>query len=444
MRVIVILYTFEMMSSHIVMVKKYLSMSLQKTTQDAKRVDVSFSIILTGGERMDWQKGMNEAMTYIESNLDAQIDYQKAASYMHCSEWEFRRIFSFLAQCPLSDYVRHRRLTVAAYDIQNGEKIIDIAHKYGYDSQAAFSRAFRKMHGLAPSLARDKETMLNPCPRLTFKLALLEGLSMDKGTNERNNVIGANDGYAVTISKDVKKIHTINDNFWSSHGNELLGATALPLYGAFVSEEKHQLLGDLSKKKVLEIACGSGHSLKYIGDQKASELWGVDISKEQIRKTEEYLQAHGYSSTLICSAMESKCGLPSDYFDLVYSVYGIGWATDLNQTFENIYSYLKVGGSFIFSWSHPIHKCVAFEGDSLLFKRNYYDESWYSVAYKGGLLSLTDRKMSTYINALAKAGFHIEEMIESSDDELIEKHKSKFAEKASILPVTFVIKATKR
>lgn len=105
---------------------------------------------------MDWQKRMNQAMGYIENNLSNKIDYNFAVQFMNCSEWEFRRIFSFLAQVPLSEYVRHRRLTVAALDIQKGEKIIDIAQRYGYESQAAFSRAFSKLHGLAPSLAQDK------------------------------------------------------------------------------------------------------------------------------------------------------------------------------------------------------------------------------------------------------------------------------------------------
>ena len=94
---------------------------------------------------MDWQKRMNQAMEYIENNLSSEIDYYTAAHFMNCSEWEFRRIFSFLAQIPLSEYVRHRRLTAAALDIQKGEKIIDIAQRYGYESQAAFSRAFRQL-----------------------------------------------------------------------------------------------------------------------------------------------------------------------------------------------------------------------------------------------------------------------------------------------------------
>ncbi len=394
---------------------------------------------------MDWQKCMNKVLDYIENNLSSDIDYYAAAKIMNCSECEFRRIFSFLAQIPLSEYIRRRRLTMAATDVKMGEKIIDIAIRYGYDSQAAFSRAFSRFHGIAPSLARDEGAELKTFPRLTFKLILMEGNVMKKDPNHRTNIIGAGEvGYAISVDMDKNNIHKTNSSFWDTKGNEVIGTTALPKYGAFVSEEKCHLFGDVSGKKLLEIGCGTGHSLKYHGDRKASELWGLDISEKQIEKTREYLSLYGFSAELICSPMEEECGIPADYFDYVYSIYGVGWAADLENTFCRIASYIKKDGIFIFSWSHPIHKCVAIENDSLSFKKSYFDESWYSVSLDGGAISLSDRKLSTYINALAKAGFAIDKMIEESDDEIIQLYKdSDFAKKAKMLPVTFVIKARK-
>lgn len=90
-------------------------------------------------------------MEYIEEHLTDRIDYAVTAKFMNCSECEFRRIFSFIAQVPLSEYIRRRRLTVAATELENGAKIIDTALRYGYESQAAFSRAFRQWHGVSPS-----------------------------------------------------------------------------------------------------------------------------------------------------------------------------------------------------------------------------------------------------------------------------------------------------
>ncbi|ETT67513.1 SAM-dependent methyltransferase [Paenibacillus odorifer] len=269
---------------------------------------------------------------------------------------------------------------------------------------------------------------------------------MDKNSGHRTNVIGAGEvGVAISVDMNTNAIHETNSLFWDTKGNDVLGATALPLYGAFVSEEQCQLFGDVSGKKLLEIGCGSGQSLQYLGERNASELWGTDISENQIEKTRQLLTAHGLSANLICSPMEEECGLPEDYFDFVYSVYAIGWTTDLEGTFSRIASYLKKDGSFIFSWSHPIHKCVVAENDMLVFKKCYFDESWYSVSLEESTLTLSDRKLSTYVNALSKAGYVIEQMIEQSDDELMQSRddKSDFAKKAKMLPVTFVIKARK-
>lgn len=268
---------------------------------------------------------------------------------------------------------------------------------------------------------------------------------MEKNSDHRTNIIGAGEvGCAISVDMDKDAVHKTNELFWNTKGNDTIGTTALPFYGAFISEEKCQLFGDVSGKKILEIGCGTGHSLQYIGERKASELWGMDISKDQLEKAQEHLAACKLSAKFICSPMEEECGIPVDYFDFVYSVYGIGWTTDLEGTFCRIASYLKKDGIFIFSWSHPIHKCVAAENDMLVFKKCYFDESWYSLSIDGGALSLSDRKLSTYVNALAKAGFVIEQMIEESDNEILKATDSGFAEKAKMLPVTFVIKARKR
>ncbi|GIP22208.1 class I SAM-dependent methyltransferase [Paenibacillus sp. J22TS3] len=240
-------------------------------------------------------------------------------------------------------------------------------------------------------------------------------------------------------------IHKTNSFYWDTQGNDFLRAIVLPLYGAYISEEKCQLFGDVSGKKLLEIGCGNGHSLQYQGERKASELWAVDISEKQLEKAAQHLKACGLSAKLICSPMEEECGIPVDYFDFVYSIYAIGWTTDLEGTFGRIASYLKKDGVFIFSWSHPIHRCVASENNKFVFQKSYFDESWCSLSLDEGELTLSDRKLSTYVNALAKAGFVIEQMIEQSDDEIIQlrNDNSDLAKRAQMIPVTFVIKARK-
>ncbi|NLM50188.1 MAG: helix-turn-helix transcriptional regulator, partial [Clostridiaceae bacterium] len=92
---------------------------------------------------MDFLRRMNDALGYIEEHLTEEIDYSEIAKIAYCSEYHFKRMFSFLAGISLSEYIRRRRLTLAALDLKNNDlRIIDIAVKYGYNSADSFSRAF--------------------------------------------------------------------------------------------------------------------------------------------------------------------------------------------------------------------------------------------------------------------------------------------------------------
>jgi len=245
---------------------------------------------------------------------------------------------------------------------------------------------------------------------------------------------------------DSKNILAINENYWNNNADEWFGVTALPTYGVqFVTEDELKLFGDVSGKKMLDIGCGSGHSLKYHGDNNAAELWGLDISKKQIENANNYLTECGYAPKLTNAPMEAECGIPKDYFDFVYSIYAIGWTTDLQGTFNRIASYLKKDGIFIFSWKHPLHHCVIVEEDKLIFKNDYFDELWFTYLLDGCDITLCNRKISTYINALAKAGFVVEQMVEATDKatmaltcELDDRSK-----KAKMLPLSFILKARK-
>lgn len=261
----------------------------------------------------------------------------------------------------------------------------------------------------------------------------------------KKNIVGGKDlGKVANIDMNVNVVHKTNSEFWNTIGTEFLGATSLPEWGGYLpSEEKLNLLGDLLDKRVLEIGCGNGHSLKYVADLGATDLWGLDISPNQIERTENYLQTQGINAKLICSPMEDECGLPINYFDLVYSVYGIGWTTSLDKTFKRIHSYLKKDGVFVFSWSHPIHKCVSVEDEKLVFSNSYFNEEWYCADMSDKEIMLSNRMLSTYINSLARNGFIIEELIEETDKEKAMASDNDFGRKALMLPTAFVIKGRK-
>jgi AraC family transcriptional regulator len=129
---------------------------------------------------MDWIERMNGAIKYIEENLTNHINYNEAARIACCSVYHFQRMFSFIADIPLSEYIRCRRLTLAAFDFQNSNsKVVEIALKYGYDSPEAFSRAFQNMHGVTPTAARNSGVQLKAYPRISFHILV-------KGDGEMN------------------------------------------------------------------------------------------------------------------------------------------------------------------------------------------------------------------------------------------------------------------
>lgn len=103
---------------------------------------------------MDNLSSMNDALSYIEDHLTQDIDYDEVSVIAYYSEYYFRRMFSFLSGISLSEYIRRRKLILAALDLKGKDlRVIDVAVKYGYGSADSFSRAFYTMHGILPSEA---------------------------------------------------------------------------------------------------------------------------------------------------------------------------------------------------------------------------------------------------------------------------------------------------
>ncbi|WP_265937824.1 AraC family transcriptional regulator [Bacillus thuringiensis] len=135
---------------------------------------------------MDSLKNMNAAMQYIENNLTHEIDFKEVAKIAYCSEYHFKRMFSFLAGISLSEYIRCRRLTLAAFELKNNNvKVIDIAIKYGYNSPDSFARAFQNLHGITPSGARNSSHSLKAYSPMTFQLSIQGGNEMNYRIEEK-------------------------------------------------------------------------------------------------------------------------------------------------------------------------------------------------------------------------------------------------------------------
>lgn len=128
---------------------------------------------------MKWLDQMNGALAYLEAHLEEELDYERMAQLAGCSPYHFQRIFSYLAGMPLSEYLRRRRMSKAAFDLQQGDKVLDVALRYGYESPTAFNRAFQSIHGISPSAARKEGAVLRAYPPISFKIVIRGDVEMD-------------------------------------------------------------------------------------------------------------------------------------------------------------------------------------------------------------------------------------------------------------------------
>lgn len=119
--------------------------------------------------QMNWKERMEAIFDYIEENLTQEIYLQEIAKLAGCSEYNIQRVFSFIMDISLAEYIRNRRLSEAAAEIRTGTRIIDTAVKYGYNSQEAFSRAFLKFHGINPGELREGQYSFVFYPRPKLK-----------------------------------------------------------------------------------------------------------------------------------------------------------------------------------------------------------------------------------------------------------------------------------
>lgn len=139
---------------------------------------------------MDWLNAMNNAVEYMEANITEKLDIEKVAKIALSSTFHFQRMYHMITGVTIAEYIRRRRLTLAAQDIISGEKIINVAYKYGYETPEAFTKAFRKMHGMSPSAAREPGANLRAYPKLSFHISI-------KGDKDMNYKIFDKESFTV-------------------------------------------------------------------------------------------------------------------------------------------------------------------------------------------------------------------------------------------------------
>lgn len=162
---------------------------------------------------MEWIERLNQSMNYIEEHLTDEIDYNQLARIACCSTYHYQRMFTYMAGITLAEYIRRRKMSLAAVDLQGGEaKIIDIAQKYGYRSPTAFNRAFQSFHGIAPSSVKDEGISVKSFSPIVFRMSIKGATEMDYRieTKESFRIIGV----SAPLQKEIENNFMVVPKMW--------------------------------------------------------------------------------------------------------------------------------------------------------------------------------------------------------------------------------------
>ena len=252
---------------------------------------------------------------------------------------------------------------------------------------------------------------------------------------------------------DSERTLAINRAGWDRVAPSFHGGTALPEYGPLApTEDTLHLLELTPNLRALELGCGSGHSLRYLAERGVGELWGLDLSPVQIAFAEETLRPFADRVRLVASPMEMNPGIPLGAFDLAFSIYGLGWTTDLPGTLSLVADYLRPGGVFIMSGEHPAYSRIEWDGDTkrYVMAQPYTAEgSVEHTSWKGVPIVIQHRTLGTVVTEIARAGLHIEALVEGelnpdlARDIHADPARWYSVARARMVPTTFIIKARK-
>ncbi len=198
---------------------------------------------------MEWVNKLNEAMDYIEAHIAEEITSEQLAQIACCSPYHFQRMFTYLAGVPLSEYIRRRRMSLAAAELQAGARVIDIALKYGYDSPTAFNRAFQVIHGVAPSHIKDAGVVLRAFPPIRFNISIRGGQEMEYRIESKPafRIVGLSE----PLDAEIEKNFEVVPKLWTRAATE----GAIPRLASMMDSSPMGLLG--------VSACGPQDAWRY-------------------------------------------------------------------------------------------------------------------------------------------------------------------------------------
>ena len=222
-------------------------------------------------------KELNQVVEYIEEHLTEDLSLESIANFAGVSDYHFRTVFFHLAGMTLNEYVKNRKLSEANKDLLSGEKVTDVAFKYGYQSVDGFTRAFKKWSGFLPSDV-TKTGVSKTFPKLTFIISVKGGTAMEFRIEEKPAF------YLVGVSKRVPmQFEGVN--------HEIVKLTES------ITEEQKKEMHTLQNIEPYEIVNASYHADANFQKEEGylTHLIGVLTTKEEISDQLDKVQVEAYT-----------------------------------------------------------------------------------------------------------------------------------------------------
>lgn len=184
---------------------------------------------------MNWMEALHQSIDYLERHLESQIKVEEAAAEANVSVFHFQRIFLVLTDMSVMEYVRRRRLTLAAQELALTDvRVIDVALKYGYETPESFAKAFKRQHGMSPSEARTSQKGFTSYNRLVISVKLKGAFPMKVRIEERPAfpIIGVKREFSCENGENTREIpkmwgevhqNGVNDELASMNNGEVKG-----------------------------------------------------------------------------------------------------------------------------------------------------------------------------------------------------------------------------
>ena len=206
---------------------------------------------------------------------------------------------------------------------------------------------------------------------------------------------------------------------WDKHSAAYQqAAAALPtdvaVYGPDIPTEADlRLLGNLERKRVLELGCGAAQSSIAFAKQGAIAI-GVDFSAEQLGHAKRLCDQEGVKVELHHGDLADLAFMRADSTDLVFSAYALGYVEDLSRVFRQVHRILKTGAPFVFSLPHPAYHMIDDEDPEqpLLIRRSYFDRNPIDFTWNGTTFTDYPHTITDIYMGLIRAGYRIDYLLE--------------------------------